>query len=321
MSKYYDDGPFKIDQWNSLIRDINDMVADCDSDPLEEIEAPHIWAKTDIKLVQDKLIELCEDNEFEDIPDLWKQSSIDEIETAIELGPCCDCGAWRMLASDSLAIGPASGPISEYATSANLCNTLDTEQRRLAALAAELPDEPEDAKLEAERLAEEKLAELDIELDTCYELGFQFSQGQNVRLDRPFISRWRLTSYPVSAPQQLYNYLDTLVDMRSAGTTWEMWGRIIPHSPTWQDFEIYGKISNSGRLIPQVDTPTYDYTNQQWEIGSGQHSQNPMFAPFVTRPYYNIWSDPEQRLDTNDFVIRTRGPQGLSELCEPTVIM
>jgi len=86
---------WKLTDWNDIIQQVNDLAqnpdAGCDPiDPLEEVEAPHRWSKTDIQEVQDKLKEICEDNTFADTPDLWKQSIIDEINDAIDLG-WCDC--------------------------------------------------------------------------------------------------------------------------------------------------------------------------------------------------------------------------------------
>ena len=93
-------GAFTLDQWNEIIRQINDLAENppngCESvDTLEEVEAPHKWSKDDIQQVQDKLTEICKDNNFSDIPDLWKQDTIDEINDAISQGWCdcnnCDC--------------------------------------------------------------------------------------------------------------------------------------------------------------------------------------------------------------------------------------
>ena len=75
----------------NIIRQINDLAENppdgCESvDTLEEVEAPHKWSKDDIQQVQDKLTEICKDNSFSDIPDLWKQDTIDEINDAISQG-------------------------------------------------------------------------------------------------------------------------------------------------------------------------------------------------------------------------------------------
>lgn len=66
-----------------------------DAPPLELVEANHIWSKDDISEIQGRLQQICEDNNFTDpIPNLWKQSIIDEIEAAIATGCCGTC--WEM---------------------------------------------------------------------------------------------------------------------------------------------------------------------------------------------------------------------------------
>jgi len=97
-------GAFTLDNWNDIIRQVNDLAQNppdgCDPvDTLEEAEAPHKWSKDDIQQVQDNLTEICKDNSFSDIPDLWKQDTIDEINDAISQGWCncnnCDCSNAR----------------------------------------------------------------------------------------------------------------------------------------------------------------------------------------------------------------------------------
>lgn len=79
-----------LDRWNELIRQVNELVEECAGiDPLSEVEGPHKWSRTDIQEMQGKLIELCDDNEFDDIPDKWKQRIIDEFEEVILNGSCC----------------------------------------------------------------------------------------------------------------------------------------------------------------------------------------------------------------------------------------
>lgn len=88
---------YKREDWNSLIQEVNEILQDppdgCDPiDPLDEVPPMHRWAKSDIRDVQDKLKETCEDITFDDIPDLWKQSIIDEIESKYEETWCdCEC--------------------------------------------------------------------------------------------------------------------------------------------------------------------------------------------------------------------------------------
>ena len=88
-------GAFTLDDWNRHYpagqRPAQNPPDGCDPvDTLEEAEAPHKWSKDDIQQVQDKLTEICKDNSFSDIPDLWKQDTIDEINDAIANG-WCEC--------------------------------------------------------------------------------------------------------------------------------------------------------------------------------------------------------------------------------------
>lgn len=87
---------WKRDDWNDIIRQVNELAqnpdAGCDPvEPLEEVEASHRWSKSDIRQVQNKLKEICDENEFDDVPNLWKQRTVDEINEAIARGWCnCD---------------------------------------------------------------------------------------------------------------------------------------------------------------------------------------------------------------------------------------
>ena len=83
--------------WNEdIIQEINDLCENPFSGcsplpPLEKVEEKHRWSKQDIQDAQDKLKEICPDNEFGEMPELWKKLTIDELEIAISLGWCnCD---------------------------------------------------------------------------------------------------------------------------------------------------------------------------------------------------------------------------------------
>lgn len=98
MSKYYQpDKPFSIDNWNTLIKDINAILTHpppgtgCQPlEPLQEVTAPHLWRMDDVKEVRDKLKETCPEIAFEAELVLWRQKIIDEIEE--EMGKAwCDC--------------------------------------------------------------------------------------------------------------------------------------------------------------------------------------------------------------------------------------
>jgi len=95
MSSYYDSGPFSINQWNSLIQDINDKLANppegCTPiDPLEEVEAPHLWAQNDVTEVRNKMIESCPEISFEEDLEIWHYEIIDEIAEQIP-DMWCNC--------------------------------------------------------------------------------------------------------------------------------------------------------------------------------------------------------------------------------------
>lgn len=95
MSKYYDSGPFKIDQWNTLISDINDKLENppdgCSPlPPIDEVSAPHIWSVADVEEVRDKMIETCPDISFSAETEIWHYEIIDEIESQID-DMWCDC--------------------------------------------------------------------------------------------------------------------------------------------------------------------------------------------------------------------------------------
>lgn len=99
MSDYYDlDKPYSIENWNTLIQDVNEILqnppegsVDCPPiEPIEEVEDPHIWAIKDVEEVRDKLEETCPHISFEEELEIWKPGIIDEIEKQME-DAWCDC--------------------------------------------------------------------------------------------------------------------------------------------------------------------------------------------------------------------------------------
>ena len=85
------------DDWNDLIRNVNDTLENppgdsgCDPvDPLDEVEPNHIWAKSDIREVQDAIKQTCDTITFDEIPDRWEQSIIDDINDSLD-DAWCDC--------------------------------------------------------------------------------------------------------------------------------------------------------------------------------------------------------------------------------------
>lgn len=86
---------YSREDWNDIIRRVNDLAAnpppDTDCDPLpalDEVDPEHIWSKSDIEAVRDKLTAICEDNTWSGELRLWAQSVLDEIEEAIGRGWC-----------------------------------------------------------------------------------------------------------------------------------------------------------------------------------------------------------------------------------------
>jgi hypothetical protein len=86
---------FKRSDWNDLVRSVNEILqnpppdTDCDPLPaLEEVGEKHRWSKADIQAMQDALKATCPDISFSPIPQLWKQSILDEINEAIGQAWC-----------------------------------------------------------------------------------------------------------------------------------------------------------------------------------------------------------------------------------------
>ncbi len=99
MPYYTADQPLSIENWNSLIRDLNDILAnppeesDCDPiAPLPEVADPHLWLVEDVEAVRNKLIETCPDITFEAALELWTYEILDEIEAAMSQA-WCNCEA------------------------------------------------------------------------------------------------------------------------------------------------------------------------------------------------------------------------------------
>jgi len=96
--------PLTLDAWNSLLGRINNLASwppeGCD--PIAQVPlvtAPHKWSVQDIAAAQDKLREICSDNNFTtpSPSDKWRKLYIDELDAAIDNGwcnceppiPCC----------------------------------------------------------------------------------------------------------------------------------------------------------------------------------------------------------------------------------------
>jgi hypothetical protein len=88
--------PYKLSDWNELIDTVNGVLQNppdgCDPiDTIPHVDAPHLWAEIDdVQNMQNKIKETCPDIEFETIPELWKQDTIDEINEKLDEA-WCEC--------------------------------------------------------------------------------------------------------------------------------------------------------------------------------------------------------------------------------------
>ncbi len=111
MSQFYQPNkPFSIDNWNGLIRAVNEVLqnpeGNCDPvDTVPEVMAPHKWSKDDIELVRERLIETCDSISFSQPLRLWSRQVVDEIESAMNEAWCdCDCDPNRQMIWESLGV-------------------------------------------------------------------------------------------------------------------------------------------------------------------------------------------------------------------------
>ena len=95
MSKYYNDGPFKISQWNLLIQDVNNILqnppAGTNCQPittLQTVSDPHKWSTTDVTQVRNALKATCSSIAFTAPLVMWKTGIIDEIESQLSQAWC-----------------------------------------------------------------------------------------------------------------------------------------------------------------------------------------------------------------------------------------
>lgn len=83
--------------WNSLLHDVNNLLASPPSSlcpPVAQIPLvgpSHIWTKNDIRVVQNRLLQICPSNTFPTPLILWKQGLITDITNAITRGWCIAC--------------------------------------------------------------------------------------------------------------------------------------------------------------------------------------------------------------------------------------
>ena len=83
--------------WNQIIQEVNVLAENPDEGcdplaPLDEVPEDHIWNKTDVNEVHDKLKEICPDNQFTELIENqpWTSLIVDEIKDALVRG-WCEC--------------------------------------------------------------------------------------------------------------------------------------------------------------------------------------------------------------------------------------
>lgn len=84
---------YKLSEWNKVIQDVNEALADC-LDPIPLAEGPnHRIAKSDLRQIHDAIKSICPDAVFSSLdptPLRFKRSQIDEIYDALEDCNCDD---------------------------------------------------------------------------------------------------------------------------------------------------------------------------------------------------------------------------------------
>jgi len=94
------DSDDRFESWNKVIQDVNELCENPDPgcDPietLEEVGPDHVWIDEDVEKVRDKLMEICDENEFNAELDYWMHDIVQEISDAIDNGWCncekCQC--------------------------------------------------------------------------------------------------------------------------------------------------------------------------------------------------------------------------------------
>jgi hypothetical protein len=88
-------GAWKRTDWNDIISRVNSLAANPPADtdcepvpPLSPVGPNHVWTKTDISQVRDKLREICSDTTWSAELRLWTQELVDELNAAIDAGWC-----------------------------------------------------------------------------------------------------------------------------------------------------------------------------------------------------------------------------------------
>lgn len=173
--------------WQELLDQVNDKLQNPSSgcEPIEPIETrdpPQRWAKSHVREVHDKLNEMPGDCfEFEEIPDLWKISIIDDIESQLEnawceceecIYPCDNTGDQEEIALGSISTGDNDCTTcglsqedqdacralrdNEYIPASQALGEAEDDYNENFLKACDLEEEIEDLEEEIERLEEAK---------------------------------------------------------------------------------------------------------------------------------------------------------------------
>lgn len=127
----------KRNAWNGLIDLINSLAANCSGvEPLPSVGLKHVWTKRDVRLVHEKLTEVCGTPAWNPIADRLKKATLTEINNAISTCGGCggspqslyrwmlvagcnegDAGHWAMVADGTFVPGETDfGGVGTYQT-------------------------------------------------------------------------------------------------------------------------------------------------------------------------------------------------------------
>ncbi len=274
--------------WNDIITQVNALLAECDGDPLEEVDECHRWAKSDIEDVHTALVEVCEDNSFEDVPDLWSQAMIDEIQAAIDEGACCEGGSGACptyeTGFESISFDPQTSSdnnamalwLTHAAEVTGKLSEIDTLGGELCSISASKQDRVDDgedpAVIDAEIAAkEDEIRSKAGELDTLVDQGWA-SIGSIAGGSGPQVS----FAGPISANIESFNvpYLEVLIGkyrgcesnpLAECRATWN-WDRGEFGTPSGISVPGGRYVTTPGRTVPTSAGPTSLGISWQYEV-------------------------------------------------------
>jgi len=98
MADYYDlNRPYSLENWNDLVRAVNEVLQNPPEDtdckpvaPVPEATDPHLWSTDDVSAVRDALTQTCPSITFSAPLTRWTAEILDEIVTAMDQA-WCDC--------------------------------------------------------------------------------------------------------------------------------------------------------------------------------------------------------------------------------------